>query len=61
MICTLTASPALKSKLLICYRTLPTARADARLRPDLRLGLSDASVRRVATLVRWLEAVAGIE
>ena len=54
------ASPQARSRLLICYRTMPATPADARLRPDLRLGLSDAGVRRVAALVRWVEEVAGI-
>ena len=44
----------------LCYRTLPSARSDAGLRPDLRLGQSDAAVRRVGSLVRWFEGVAGI-
>ncbi|EIW62945.1 uncharacterized protein TRAVEDRAFT_62705 [Trametes versicolor FP-101664 SS1] len=56
----LSASPQLKSRLEICYRTLPSAPQDARLRPDLRLGLSDAAVRKVAGVVRWFEGVAGL-
>ncbi|KAH9949027.1 hypothetical protein B0H21DRAFT_165475 [Amylocystis lapponica] len=55
-----TASPALKSTLEICYRTMPSAAADARLRPDLRLGLSDAAVRKVAAAVDWFERMAGL-
>ncbi|KAF5390790.1 hypothetical protein D9757_004430 [Collybiopsis confluens] len=47
---TLTASPNLKSKLEICYRVMPFAHEDLRLRPDLRLGGSDASVRKVASM-----------
>lgn len=57
----LSASPQLKSKLEICYRALPAAPQDARLRPDLRLGMSDAAVRKVASVVRWFEGVAGLE
>ncbi|KAJ4470574.1 hypothetical protein C8J55DRAFT_563903 [Lentinula edodes] len=57
---TLTASPNLKSKLEICYRTMPYAHEDMQLRPDLRLGGSDASVRKVASLVRWFERMAGL-
>ncbi|KAI0674913.1 hypothetical protein C8Q78DRAFT_509578 [Trametes maxima] len=56
----LSASPQLKSRLEICYRTLPSSPQDARLRPDLRLGMSDAAVRRVASVVRWFEDVAGL-
>ncbi|KAI5985647.1 hypothetical protein EDD15DRAFT_2582430 [Pisolithus albus] len=48
------------SRSQICYRTLPTTRTDARLRPDLRLGCSDVAVRRVGVLVRWFEDVAGV-
>ncbi|KAH9921239.1 uncharacterized protein BXZ73DRAFT_91848 [Epithele typhae] len=54
------ASPQYKSTLMICYRTMPAVAEDARLRPDLRLGLSDAAVRKVATLVRWFEGMAGL-
>ncbi|KAI6124739.1 hypothetical protein EDD16DRAFT_1475007 [Pisolithus croceorrhizus] len=59
---TLTASPSMHppSRAQICYRTLPTIRTDARLRPDLRLGCSDVAVRRVGILVRWFEEVAGV-
>ncbi|KAJ3968533.1 hypothetical protein EV361DRAFT_412243 [Lentinula raphanica] len=57
---TLTASPNLKSKLEICYRTMPYTHEDLRLRPDLRLGGNDASVRKVAGVVRWFEGMAGI-
>ncbi|KAF9268601.1 hypothetical protein L218DRAFT_977130 [Marasmius fiardii PR-910] len=57
---TLTASPYLKSKLEICYRTMPYTRGDMRLRPDLRLGASDAAVRKVGAVVRWFERMAGL-
>ncbi|KIK62447.1 hypothetical protein GYMLUDRAFT_41891, partial [Collybiopsis luxurians FD-317 M1] len=57
---TLTASPNLKSKLEICYRTMPYAHEDLRFRPDLRLGGTDASVRKVASMVKWFERTAGI-
>ncbi|ESK92880.1 hypothetical protein Moror_9083 [Moniliophthora roreri MCA 2997] len=57
---TITASPYLKSRLEICYRTMPCAREDIKLRPDLRLGASDAAVRRVETIVRWFEKMAGL-
>lgn len=58
----LTASPNLKSRAEICYRTMPRASFpdDARLRPDLRLGYSDATVRRVASVVHWFEVLAGL-
>ncbi|KAK0463745.1 uncharacterized protein EV420DRAFT_1729152 [Desarmillaria tabescens] len=56
----LSASPYLKSNLQICYRTLVYTQADARLRPDLRLGISDPSVRKVESLVRWFETIAGL-
>ncbi|KII88093.1 hypothetical protein PLICRDRAFT_53955 [Plicaturopsis crispa FD-325 SS-3] len=58
---TLTASPYLKSKLEICYRTMPYTHEDGRLRPDLRLGATDAAVRRVATVVAWFERIAGLD
>ncbi|KAJ7745415.1 hypothetical protein DFH07DRAFT_16046 [Mycena maculata] len=57
---TLTASPWQKPKLEICYRTMPYTHEDQRLRPDLRLGASDASVRKVAAVVRWFEDMAGL-
>ncbi|VDB83328.1 unnamed protein product [Peniophora sp. CBMAI 1063] len=58
----LTASPNLKSRAEICYRTMPRLSfpEDARLRPDLELGQSEAAVRRVMTLVDWFEAMAGL-
>jgi len=58
----ITASPNLRSRAEICYRTMPRASvpADMRLRPDLRLGASDASVRRVAAVVEWFERIAGL-
>ena len=34
--------------------------ADLRMRPDLRLGTSDAAVRRVAAVVTWFERMAGL-
>ncbi|KAG6901572.1 hypothetical protein C0995_010340 [Termitomyces sp. Mi166 len=57
---TLSASPHLKSKMEICYRTMPYTHEDNRLRPDLRLGQSDAAVRKVAVVVRWFEDMAGL-
>ncbi|KAG7094692.1 hypothetical protein E1B28_005511 [Marasmius oreades] len=57
---TLTASPYLKSKLEICYRTMPYTPEDRRLRPDLRLGASDAAVRKVGAVVQWFERMAGL-
>ncbi|KAI0040866.1 hypothetical protein FA95DRAFT_1611467 [Auriscalpium vulgare] len=58
----LTASPHLKSKAEICYRSMPRPSfpEDRRLRPDLRLGFSDAAVRRVAAVVAWFEKMAGL-
>ena len=58
----LTASPNLRSRAEICYRTMPrtSVPADLRLRPDLRLGASDAAVRRVAAVVTWFERMAGL-
>ncbi|KAI0056445.1 hypothetical protein BV25DRAFT_1814042 [Artomyces pyxidatus] len=58
----LTASPHLKSKAEICYRSMPRAAVpeDDRLRPDLRLGYSDAAVRRVSAVVGWFERMAGL-
>ncbi|KAG6840086.1 hypothetical protein C0991_009063 [Blastosporella zonata] len=57
---TLSASSHLKSKMEICYRTMPYTHEDQRLRPDLRLGESDAAVRKVAAVVRWFEEMAGL-
>ncbi|EIW74002.1 hypothetical protein CONPUDRAFT_147964 [Coniophora puteana RWD-64-598 SS2] len=56
----LTASPYNKPVLEICYRTMPYTHEDRRFRPDLRLGASDAAVRKVATLVDWFEDMAGL-
>ena len=57
---TLTASPYLKSRAEICYRTMPYTHEDNRIRPDLRLGESDAAVRKVAAVVKWFESLAGL-
>ncbi|KAF9011416.1 hypothetical protein BDQ17DRAFT_881066 [Cyathus striatus] len=57
---TITASPFLKSKMTICYRTMPHAHEDSRLRPDLRLAESEPCVRKVANVVRWFERMAGL-
>lgn len=52
--------------MLICYRTMPRVPDreadvnDERFRPDLRLGLTDAAVRKVANIVKWFEATAGL-
>jgi hypothetical protein len=58
----ITASPNLHSRAEICYRTMPrtSVPADMQLRPDLRLGASDAAVRRVAAVVSWFERMAGL-
>lgn len=39
---------------------MPCMPEDSRLRPDLRLGSSDAAVRRVTALVDWVERTAGL-
>ena len=57
---TLTASSNIKSRTEICYRTMPLMPDDNRFRPDLRLGFSDASVRKVASVVEWFETMAGL-
>ena len=57
---TLTASPHMRSILEICYRTMPNSLEDAQFRPDLRLGFSDSAVRKVAAVVAWFEATAGL-
>lgn len=54
------ASPHLKSRLELCFRALPSTSQDAHFRPDLRLGLSDAVVRKVASVVNWFEGMAGL-
>jgi hypothetical protein len=56
----MTASPYLKSQLGICYRTMPYTHEDGKLRPDLRLGHSEPTVRRVAAIVRWFENMSGL-
>jgi hypothetical protein len=33
---------------------------DERFRPDLRLGYSDAAVRKVASVVKWFQTMAGL-
>jgi hypothetical protein len=55
-----TASPHLKSHAEICYRTMVYSPEDNKLRPDLRLGYSDASVRRVSSVVKWFQNMAGL-
>ena len=50
-----TGSPYTNPTAEICYRTMPQAPRDGRLRPGLRLGESDASIRRVAALITWFE------
>ncbi|KAG1841829.1 hypothetical protein F4604DRAFT_1597873 [Suillus subluteus] len=57
---TLTASPYNKPTAEICFRTMPYTREDNRLRPDLRLGKSDAAVKKVAALAQWFEQMAGL-
>ncbi|KAJ3571548.1 hypothetical protein NP233_g3687 [Leucocoprinus birnbaumii] len=57
----ITASPFLKSSLTVCYRTMPYAKSDGRLRPDLRLGQGDAAVRKVAAVVAWFQRLAGLD
>ncbi|KAF9242045.1 hypothetical protein BU15DRAFT_44361 [Melanogaster broomeanus] len=57
---TLTASPYNKPSTEVCYRTMPYTHEDNRLRPDLRLGQSDAVVKKIAALVRWFENMAGL-
>lgn len=57
---TLTASPYNKPTAEICFRTMPYTREDNRLRPDLRLGQSDAAVKKVAALAQWFERMAGL-
>ncbi|KAJ3494012.1 hypothetical protein NLJ89_g10899 [Agrocybe chaxingu] len=57
---TFSASPYLKSAFTICYRAMPYTHEDGRLRPDLRLGASVPSVRKVAAVVRWFENMAGL-
>jgi hypothetical protein len=44
----------------ICYRTMPSTHEDGRFRPDLRLGMIDAAVRKVAAVVSWFEEMAGL-
>ncbi|KAG2337242.1 hypothetical protein BDR05DRAFT_970458, partial [Suillus weaverae] len=56
----LTASPYNKPTAEICFRTMPYTREDNRLRPDLRLGKSDAAVKKVAALAKWFERMAGL-
>lgn len=57
---TLTASPYLKSRLEICFRTMPYTHEDKHLQPDLRLGSSDVAVRKVALIVSWFQGMAGL-
>ena len=39
---------------------MPYTYEDGRLRPDLRLGISEACVRKVSTTVAWFERMAGL-
>lgn len=57
---TLTASTYLKSTQTICYRTMPFMLQDGKLRPDLRLAISEPCVRKVSGIVRWFEQMAGL-
>ncbi|KAH8836104.1 hypothetical protein DL96DRAFT_108675 [Flagelloscypha sp. PMI_526] len=57
---TITASPFMRSKVTICYRTLPINEQDSVFRPDLRLGKTEACVQKVAELVAWFEDMAGL-
>lgn len=57
---TLTASSHLKSTQTICYRTMPFTVQDGKLRPDLRLAISEPCVRKVSGIVRWFEQMAGL-
>ncbi|KAF8610180.1 hypothetical protein BDV93DRAFT_430371 [Ceratobasidium sp. AG-I] len=52
---TLSASPRYNSGIQLCYRTVVRTDQDSRLQPDLRLGETDACVRRVAAFVEWVE------
>jgi len=56
----LSASPNLRSKHEICYRSLPTVPGDRRFTPDLKLGRSDALVRQVICVVEWVTRMAGV-
>lgn len=40
---------------------MPYTHEDNRLRPDLRLGESDAAVRKVAAVANWFEKMAGLD
>ncbi|TBU24669.1 hypothetical protein BD311DRAFT_780864 [Dichomitus squalens] len=57
---TCSASPQLRSRLQVCFRAMPSTIEDSQFRPDLRVGLSDAVVRRVASVVNWFEGIAGL-
>lgn len=39
---------------------MPYTHEDGRLRPDLRLGISEACVRKVSATVAWFEHIAGL-
>ena len=39
---------------------MPYTHEDNHLRPDLRLGASDAGVKKVEALVKWFEEMAGL-
>jgi hypothetical protein len=53
----LTASPYLRSNMVLCYRSMPYDREDRRFRPDLRLGQTDMAVRKVSSVVHWFEQI----
>lgn len=39
---------------------MPSNSEDMQYRPDLRLGYSDATVRKVGAVVAWFEGMAGL-
>lgn len=56
---TISASTATKSSCVICYRTFLDSEDDRRMQPDLRLGESDAAVRKVEAVVNWYRGQRG--
>jgi hypothetical protein len=55
-----TASMNAKSTATVCYRTVLLVPEDKRFRPDLRIGIYDPAIAKVARVVRWMQQMRGI-
>jgi len=55
-----TASKSTKSMATVCYRTIPLTSEDRKLRPDLRIGIYDPAIAKVARVVQWVQQMGGM-